>query len=81
MSPPRKWSALKIAQHQVGVGDGRILSAASITDGPGTEPALCGPTLSRPRSLIEAMLPPPAPISIISTEGMRIGNPLPDLKR
>ena len=37
--------------------------------GRGTEPALCGPTLSRPRSLTAAMLPPPAPISITVDRG------------
>ena len=38
-------------------------------------------TRATTEALTEAMLPPPAPISIMSTEGMRIGRPLPDLKR
>src|SRR6266571_170043 len=49
--------------------------------GPGCEPALRGPTLRRPISSTSAMLPPPAPISISSMVEMRMGRPLPSMKR
>jgi hypothetical protein len=37
--------------------------------------------LSKPSESIRAMLPPPAPISIMSMTGMRTGKPLPLRKR
>ena len=41
--------------------------------GPGSAPALCGPTRSRPARSTSAMLPPPAPAVTMSTDGTRIG--------
>ena len=41
--------------------------------GPGREPALRGPTESAPRSFTHAMLPPPAPIDVMSTVGAMTG--------
>src|SRR5699024_11633191 len=41
--------------------------------GPGTAPALCGPTLIPPPS-IQAIEPPPEPIVCILTMGDKIGN-------
>ena len=68
-----------------------MINAASVTvgnsppspyaAGPGLEPALSGPTLSKPFESMWAILPPPAPISIRSTVGKRTGRPLPFLKR
>jgi len=49
--------------------------------GPGDEPALRGPTLRSPISSTSAIEPPPAPISISSMVEMRIGRPLPSMKR
>ncbi len=49
--------------------------------GPGSEPALKGPTLICLRSSTLAIDPPPAPISIISITGIEIGIPLPLVKR
>src|SRR5262249_56002306 len=42
--------------------------------GAGVEPALSGPTLSTPRSSTQAIEPPPAPIELTATVGMKIGN-------
>ena len=49
--------------------------------GPGSDPALAGPTRTRPKSSTSAMEPPPAPISTISITGTRTGRPLPFWKR
>ena len=49
--------------------------------GPGRAPALSGPTLSRPKESMCAMLPPPAPISIISITEVFTGKPEPFLNR
>ena len=43
--------------------------------GPGSAPALWGPTFNAPPSSIHAMLPPPAPMALTSIEGDFIGNP------
>ena len=45
--------------------------------GPGSAPALSGPTRMRFMSSTPATEPPPAPISTISTTGTRTGSPLP----
>ena len=44
-------------------------------DSPGTAPADCGPTFREPASSIQAMEPPPFPISTMSTTGAMIGYP------
>ena len=49
--------------------------------GPGSEPALSGPTCKRPSRSTCAVEPPPAPISIISITGMRTGMPDPLMNR
>ena len=72
---------VEITEQQVGIGDRRLSSAAAIGAGPGAEPALCGPTAGKPSGFKWAMLPPPAPISIISIIGAMKGSPLPRLKR
>ena len=41
--------------------------------GPGSAPALFGPTLTAPASSIHAMLPPPAPITCMSIIGVLTG--------
>ena len=41
--------------------------------GPGREPALSGPTCSAPRSSIQPIEPPPAPIDVMSTVGAITG--------
>ena len=41
--------------------------------GPGSAPALCGPTCSMPPVVMRARLPPPAPIVWMSIIGMRSG--------
>ena len=61
---------VEIAEQEVGVGDGRLACRpARRRPGPGSEPALAGPTFSKPISSTWAMLPPPAPISISSMVG------------
>nr|AKQ01946.1 hypothetical protein [uncultured euryarchaeote Rifle_16ft_4_minimus_309] len=42
--------------------------------GPGSAPALCGPTRSAPPESTHARLPPPAPTDSMSTTGIAIGN-------
>ena len=49
--------------------------------GPGSDPALSGPTRIWPSTSTPATEPPPAPISIISMTGMEMGMPLPLVKR
>ena len=74
-SCPARPSGCRIdaAEHDVGVGHRRLGAAAAIGDGPGTAPALRGPTSSTPPRSIEAMLPPPAPIVWTSIIGSRSG--------
>src|SRR3546814_3049483 len=48
--------------------------------GPGSDPALRGPTRIWRNVSMLAMEPPPAPISTISTTGIEIGMPLPFLR-
>ena len=64
------------AEQQVGVGDGRLGAATAVT-GPGVELALFGPTRRRFCASSQAMEPPPAPTSTMSTTGARIGMPRP----
>jgi len=66
---------IQIAKDQIGVGDRRSGAPDPEARGPGTAPALSGPTLSRPPGSIHASEPPPAPTSARSTTGMRTGNP------
>src|SRR6478735_7306736 len=49
--------------------------------GPGSAPALCGPTRSAPPLSIQAILPPPAPTSTISNDGARSACPPPPKSR
>ena len=57
---------IEIAEHDVGVGDGRGQSAVAVAGRPGTEPALSGPTRKvRPASTL-AIEPPPAAMLAIS---------------
>ena len=68
--PPASVVGIEIAEHDVGVGDGRLGAAAARSrQGPGTAPALCGPTLSEPAWSSQTMLPPPAPTSEMSMTG------------
>ena len=55
-----------------GVGDGRARAAAAVAGGPGREPALSGPTLSTPSASTQAIEPPPSPMDVTETEGMKI---------
>src|SRR5262252_5789223 len=43
--------------------------------GPGSAPALCGPSASAPPASIQAMVPPPALTSLMSITGIRSGRP------
>ena len=81
MRPPRKKAGIVVAEHQVGVGDGRLRAAHAVAGGPGSEPGESGPTLSRPTSSMAAIDPPPAPISIMSMTGALMGRPEARLKR
>ena len=45
----------------------------SMQAGPGSAPALCGPTRSEPPASTQAIVPPPAPMATRSTAGKRIG--------
>ena len=49
--------------------------------GPGSAPALRGPTCRPPAASSQAMLPPPAPTSAMSIVGMRISSPEPRSRR
>ena len=60
---------IDVAEHEAGVGDRRLVAAPAVAAGPGTAPALCGPTCKRPPLSTQAMLPPPAPMLRASTEG------------
>ncbi len=71
---------VEVAQHEVGVGHGRLRAAEAVATGPGRAPALSGPTRSRRSASTRAIEPPPVPISIISITGTLIGSPLPFLK-
>ena len=75
--PPAKRARIDPAEHEIGVGDGRRRAAAAVARGPGSAPALSGPTLRRSSWSTRAIEPPPAPISTISITGMRTGRPLP----
>ncbi len=57
-------------EHELRIGDGRVLAAQPIGGGPGRAPAPCGPTCSRPASSTQATVPPPAPTVWISTDGV-----------
>ena len=72
---------IEVAEHQVGVGHGRLGAALAVAGRPGLGAGAVRPDLERPRPSIRAMLPPPAPISIISITGTLTGRPLPFLKR
>ena len=75
-SPPRKLFGFKIPH----------TNAASVTvgseppllyeAGPGFAPELLGPTCNNPPSSTEAILPPPAPILLTSTDGKPVIWPL-----
>ena len=69
------------AERDIGVGHGGAAAAPGIAGRPRVDPALRGPTAMRPRLSTLHSEPPPAPISTISTTGMRRGRPLPRLKR
>jgi hypothetical protein len=81
MVPPAKPSAAmrpssRLASVTVGCVPPRPYDA-----GPGSAPALSGPTFIRPSVSTDAIEPPPAPISTISTTGIFTGMPLPFMKR
>ena len=64
------------AEHDVGVGDRRALAAAGRSrPGPGTAPALCGPTCRKPPGSTQPIEPPPAPIVRVETLGTLTGRP------
>ena len=65
---------VEVAEHDAGVGHGRPRRRRGRSrPGPGSAPALRGPTRSPPAASIHAMLPPPAPIVLTSTIGVRTG--------
>ena len=73
---------VEIAQHEIGVGHRRLGPALAVARrARDRRPRSPGPTLSSPSSFTCAIEPPPAPISIRSMLGMRIGSPEPRLKR
>ena len=61
------------AGDQVGVGDGRLGATLAVAGRARHRAGTPGPTLRAPPASIQAMLPPPAPISTISTIGALIG--------
>ena len=64
------------AEHDVGVGDRRLACLrARNTAGPGTAPALRGPTRSAPPGSRHAIDPPPAPTVWMSTIASASGRP------
>ena len=71
-----------VAEHDVGVGHGRLLAAAARS-----RPARArrrrsaGPTCSAPAGSTQAIEPPPAPTSAMSSVGIRISSPLPRRSR
>ena len=67
--PAEEVAGVEVAEHEVGVGDRRLACRrARSRPGPGSAPALRGPTFSRPSSSTRAIEPPPAPISISSID-------------
>ena len=58
-------------EHEISIGHGRLRAAATVAAGPGSEPALSGPTAMRRSVSTRAIEPPPAPISTISITGIR----------
>ena len=60
-------------EHHIGVGHGRLVAAFHVASGPGTAPALSGPTRSAPVIGTCAIEPPPAPTLCTSTDGTLIG--------
>ena len=72
---------VQFAQHQVGVGHGGRFATTTVTRGPGSEPALSGPTRIWRIASTWASDPPPAPISTMSITGIEIGMPEPFLNR
>ena len=69
-----QWQFLD-TQYRVGI---RMLDALRGEEaGPGSAPALSGPTAMRCMRSTRAIEPPPAPISTISITGTRTGSPLP----
>ena len=81
MSPPRKIVGVEQAEHEIGIGHGRCGAAAAVTGGAGRRAGAVGTDFKQAEIVDRAMLPPPAPISIMSIEGMATGMPLPSLKR
>ena len=72
--PPSRLCRVQPAEHEVGVGDGRLARRRGRSrSGPGAAPALSGPTRSMPASSTSAIEPPPAPIVCTSTIGTWIG--------
>jgi hypothetical protein len=65
-APAQEEAGIVIAEHEIGVGHGRLGAAHAVAGRTGIGAAECGPTLSRPTSSIAAIEPPPAPISIMS---------------
>ena len=60
---------VEVAEHQVGVGDGRLGAAAAVAGGPGIGArAAPGRRSSSPSASTRAIEPPPAPISIMSID-------------
>ena len=83
IAPPAKYAGIDAAEHEVGIGDGRLGAAAAVAGRAGLR---AGAAADRrciwPHAVVDrAMEPPPAPISIISMTGMQIGRPLPFWKR
>ena len=68
--PPTKESRVDKAQHQVGVRDGRLDSAAPIAGRAGIRARAAWSDIEAPPSSIQAIEPPPAPIEWISIIGI-----------
>ena len=66
-----------LAEHHVGIRDGRLFAAATVAGRSRLCSAESGPTVMRLSESTRAMEPPPAPISTISITGMRTGMPEP----
>ena len=65
------------AEHEIGVGDGRLGAAVAVADRPRLRRRrFRGPTRSAPPVPTRAMLPPPVPTSWMSIIGICIGRPV-----
>ena len=78
--PSRKSRSSQPSTTSASVTVGRV-PPAPYAAGPGSAPALCGPTFSAPPGSTQAIEPPPALTSARSITGTRIGWPVPCIQR